>query len=44
VDSENLERVTHEVKQHFGCLIYDQEDKRWMEVLKIANQIASTSL
>jgi hypothetical protein len=28
VDSENLERVTHEVKQHFGCLIYDQEDKR----------------
>lgn len=44
VDSEKLERVTHEVKQHFGCLIYAQEDKRWMEVLKIANQIASTSL
>lgn len=44
VDSEKLERVTHEVKQHFGHLIYEQEDKQWLEVLKIANQIASTSL
>jgi hypothetical protein len=42
VDSETLERVTHKVKEHFrGKLVHKQDDEKWTEVLKIADQILS---